>query len=542
VTSFQNELFREGSATAVEPEVLVSGASEQFSGLAQFDMIDQLLGLFQQREQAIEATAEFIENASRLGVMGYFIDGMRLVYGPEYRYSIPTDTAAAKAVLRVEYWNRLLNEAQIFDVMPAAKRELARKQFSGMDCPPFDESTVRPTIQDLLHQRQTFFAERVDGVFRGLSNTHITNSPAGFSKKMILSYVFSADGYLNSNKAALISDLRGIVGRLTGRGEPSEYGTRQLLDRIYRTSIGKKVEIDGGAFSVTVYRVGTAHFEVAPEVAAELNSILAALYPLAIPAKFRTPPKKRKVGSFDMKFERLPMAVIDLLSNIERRSHGYTLSVYSRAKEAVDQTIRVIEEIGGRVTTSADKSTVWIQFDYEPRPVLDQLIYGGVIPEQTSHQFYPTRSLIGEEAAKRLNIRPGLKYCEPQAGTGDLAQFLPKESTVCIELAQVRAKVLEAKGFTTVQADFLAWAEENSGQRFDGILMNPPFSKQRAFHHLEAAASLLASDGTLVAILPASMINTTPLSGFDHDWSQVFEDQFEGTSVRVAILTAQRLS
>lgn len=70
--------------------------------------------------------------------------------------------------------------------------------------------------------------------------------------------------------------------------------------------------------------------------------------------------------------------------------------------------------------------------------------------------------------------------------------------------------------------------------------MNPPFSHGRATAHLEAAASLLATDGRLVAILPASMINTSPLEGFSHNWSEVFEDQFEGTAVRVAILTAER--
>jgi hypothetical protein len=47
--------------------------------------------------------------------------------------------------------------------------------------------------------------------------------------------------------------------------------------------------------------------------------------------------------------------------------------------------------------------------------------------------------------------------------------------------------------------------------------------------------------GRIVAILPASMMNTTPLQGFAHEWSEVYVDQFEGTSVRVVILTAFRI-
>ena len=165
-----------------------------------------------------------------MGVMNYFIDGARLVYGSDYRPFIPTDSDTAKACLRIEFWNRLLNETQIFEVMPSAKRIQARAQFSGLECPPFDETTVRPTMENLLQQRATFFSERVDGIFRGLSGEHVTNSPAGFSKKMILANVLR-DGYVCEHKGGLISDLRGVVGRLSGRGEPSVYGTRQLIGK-----------------------------------------------------------------------------------------------------------------------------------------------------------------------------------------------------------------------------------------------------------------------------------------------------------------------
>lgn len=540
MTAFQTELFGANQATEVQPELINKGASESGNMLAQFDLIDQLIGQYRQRELAIEDTKKFIDNASKLGVIQYFVTGMQMAYGPEYRFSMPTDVASAKAALRVEYWNRLLNEAQIFEVMPVSKREQARKQFSGLDCPAFDENTVRPTMEDLLRQRKEFFAERVDGIFQGLSKLHISNSPSGFSKKMIISNVFDKDGYLGGHKSGLISDLRGVVGRLTGRGEPSEHGTRELLGRIYKRSIGKKVAIDGGAFYITLYRAGTAHFEVAPEVAIELNSILATLYPLAIPSRFRTVPKTARTASFDLKAERLSMGVIDMLSTIRPTHDGYAIFIYSKASEDAAKTREVLESIGATCSMSNDKTNLYAKFDYNPSEVIDQIIYTGVVPEQASYQFYPTRSVIADEAAERLDVKAGRKYCEPSAGNGDLAQFLPKESTLCIEIAAVRAKVLEAKGYNTVKADFLIWAAENANERFDGILMNPPFSKGRALAHLQAAASLLAQDGRLVAILPASMIGTSPLEGFDHDWSDVYVDQFEGTAVRVVILTAER--
>lgn len=541
MTAFQKELFTAAQSNLAGETVLDADCAIAACGITQFDMIDQLLGQFRQREQAIYAAKALIDDAQRQGVMSYFIDGMRLVYGNDYTPSIPTDANAAVACLRIEFWNRLLSEAKIFELMPAAKREKARLQFSSIDCPDFDESTVRPTLQDLLQQRKTFFAERVDGIFQSLSKDHVTNSPAGFSKKMILAGVFNRDGYADSSMVAVISDLRGVVGRLTGRGEPKEYGTRLILDRLYKGFIGKKVLIDGGAFAVVVHKVGTVHFEVAPEVAVELNAILAHLYPMAIPSRFRTAPKRPRVGSFDLKVERLPMEVIDMLSAIEFRDSFNSLNLYSKSQSSISKTVEVLEEIGAEVTFSSDKSMAWVSFDYEPRPVIEQLIFGGVVPEQTSYQFYPTKSQISEDAAQRLCIEPGKSYCEPSAGLGDLACHLPMASTLCIELAEVRVKVLESKGYKTVKADFLEWAQRNRDQRFDGILMNPPFSKGRALAHLVAAASLIAENGRLVAILPASMKETQPLDGFQHDWSEPYVDQFEGTSVRVAILTAYRV-
>lgn len=537
MTAFQHNLFSNPQAEVVQAEVIAAGVHQPSTGLAQFDMIDQLLGQFRQREADIEATKAFFESANKMGVMNYFIDGARLVYGSDYHPFIPTDSETAKTCLRIEFWTRLLNETQIFDVMPSAKRIQARAQFSGLECPPFDETTVRPTMENLLQQRATFFSERVDGIFRGLSGEHVTNSPAGFSKKMILAHALR-DGYVCEHKGGLISDLRGVVGRLTGRGEPTEYGTRQLIGKLHREYPGKKIALDGGAFYVTVYKNGNAHFEVTPEVAVELNSILAHLYPLAIPARFRTAPKKPKVGSFELKTERLPMGVIDLLTCLEYRGEHYMLYTYSKSEEFVAQTISVLEDVGAEITRSG--SYVYVRFDYEPRSVLDQLIFGGVVPEQASYQFYPTRGEIAEVAAAKLDITEESSFLEPNAGTAELAKYLPMATTTCIELADVRAKVLVAKGYKTIKADFLAWAAENSHVRFDGILMNPPFSKGRALAHLVAASTLLDPAGRLVAILPASMINTTPLEGFDHEWSEVFTDQFEGTTVRVAILTAER--
>lgn len=95
---------------------------------------------------------------------------------------------------------------------------------------------------------------------------------------------------------------------------------------------------------------------------------------------------------------------------------------------------------------------------------------------------------------------------------------------------------LEAKGHNVVLADFLAWAE-SCGQRFDRIVMNPPFSEGRAEAHTLAAARLLAPGGRLTAILPSGM-RGKDIPGLVCQWSQPMSNQFPGVSIDVVLLSA----
>ena len=53
----------------------------------------------------------------------------------------------------------------VLDLMPQARRDAWHASIREHKCPDFDEATVRATLEDLLGQRHTFLAERVDGFF-----------------------------------------------------------------------------------------------------------------------------------------------------------------------------------------------------------------------------------------------------------------------------------------------------------------------------------------------------------------------------------------
>lgn len=166
----------------------------------------------------------------------------------------------------------------------------------------------------------------------------------------------------------------------------------------------------------------------------------------------------------------------------------------------------------------------------------------------TAEQFFaPTPPSLAKKAVEMAAIQPHHRCLEPSAGTGAIADTIDprRDGTYdrvwCVEVSDLNCQVLSGKGYARVTcADFLEWSEGWGGESFDRILMNPPFSQGRWKAHLERAATLLAQDGILVAILPASARGKDLLPGFIHEWSEIYENQFAGASVSVAILKATR--
>jgi len=194
----------------------------------------------------------------------------------------------------------------------------------------------------------------------------------------------------------------------------------------------------------------------------------------------------------------------------------------------------VLVSIGGVISSSGS-----IDFDYDPMPAIKQIVASGCVPDQRSHQFYPTPDSIGMIAAEMAQINPGDLVLEPSAGQGDLAAHLPKERTVCVEISALHCDILKARGFNVIKADFTEWAK--TAPKFDVVVANPPYSEGRWQHHLQCAYGLLKQNGRLVAVLPASAAGKELIKGATHEFSQVFEDQFNGTSVSVVIVKITRI-
>jgi hypothetical protein len=542
--------------------------TEAFFAPVSSDMIDGLIGQYQHEKKNIQAVAEFMGGEGAGSSLHYFIEGNKADSDRFYGFERMFQIEGAIACLNATYWQKALNLTDVIDCMPqkrrdewfeqirnplGTKRDKYSKDYIIQPLPEFSDETVRATIGELLLSRQKFFSERVDGIFRSLSGTHVTNEPQGFGKRMIIAGVLCSYGMVNHSKAGYINDLRAVIAKFMGRDQPS-YGSSDDMIRAASRNPGQWMPIDAGAMRIRVYNgVGTAHLEVHPDMAWRLNCILASLYPAAIPPKFRQKPTKTP-KDFVMMGRLLPFAVVSALAQMETAIEPIPGDIRGRMqkiensrrfrydidKAVRDEVDRVLQSIGG-VKMSINAYS-YFNFDYDPSSVIDEIVCSGCVPDHKSHQFYPTPQSLASMAVDLADIQHGHQCLEPSAGMGGLADFMPKDKTQCIEISELHCKVLEAKGYKHVYCgDFLTTGCTVSN--FHRIVMNPPFSEGRWQAHLKHAATKLAHDGKLVAILPASAKGKDDLlpSNFACEWTKIYDNEFAGTSVSVVILVANKV-
>jgi 16S rRNA G966 N2-methylase RsmD len=553
-----------GAATHFHGE-LINDFNEFFAPVST-DLISTLVARYDAKKAKIEEFAALHQSADLGGVIDYFCRRRE-----DKAPTIVLENAIC--ALNADFWAEALSLTDVYDAMPQKRRDQWNEQMRAwqdprykkgenpaVDLPDFEEKTVRSTLTALLTNRSQFFAERVDGIFRALSKAHVTNTPQGFGKRMILSGVLSY-GSPDWQVCGHINDLRCVIAKFMGRDDPHHRSSDPVVRAAQRVA-GEWISVDGGALRIRVYNgVGTAHLEVHPEMAWRLNAILASIYPAAIPESLRRKPVKiKKIKDFELFDRPLPFVVLSAISAMEEarifienagwnqnKTKPIRNSRELRSSSAYDKTtIAEIDKVMAAIgATKLNKEKVgsYYQFDYEPTLVIDQVVCSGCIPDHKSHQFYPTPERVAQAAIELADISETDICLEPSAGIGGLADFMPKDRTTCVEFSALHCEILKEKGFHAVNNDFLAWTESRKaeGKRFDKIAMNPPYSEGRWKAHTEAAAQLVNKTGTLVAVLPSSAKNSFDLGdGWNIEWSRTYDNEFSGTSISVVIMAATR--
>ena len=272
------------NAVTHAPQGDLADVGEFFAPMAG-DLLDQLLGEHNGMRRRIEALGQAVNEEQYAGALHYFIEGNQSSRERWFNIDKLFNVPGAMAKLNAASWSKALQLTDVLDCMPQKRRDEWFEQIRECKAPDFEEGMVRDTLLSLMASRATFFAERVDGIFRALSRDHVTNCPQGFGKRMILAYVFSDYGG-ETSQAGQINDLRAVIAKFMGRDEPRWTSSRGMIN-VTRRHSGQWMNLDGGALRIRTYMKGTAHIEVHPDMAWRLNAVLASLHPLAIPAEFR---------------------------------------------------------------------------------------------------------------------------------------------------------------------------------------------------------------------------------------------------------------
>ena len=553
-----------------EDEIEILDLNEAFFPPVSTDAIDRLVAEFDGQKQAIYQAAELAKGASFQSAMWHFLDGNAEA---ETRSSMKNLTKqlfseeGAINSLTQMYWEKAIELTGVRDHMPQKRRDewhesltswrtQSRRRHGDEEqstpkMPPFEADTVRSSLYGLLDMRAQFLSEKVDGIFRNLSREHVTNQPEGFSKRLIIWYNHNRDWITTDWKlCGYLDDLRSVISKFMGGDDVKFNSSSSAVDTLIKQNrFSEWVNLDGNALRLKIFKKGTAHLEVHPDIAYRLNMILAQMHPLVIPSKFREKPDRTTAKNFGLMQRPLPNDVIRALSIILRQDNKYRTGVPcvfecgstvfrsspDLSRFAIDEAIKILAQLGGVLDGEQ------IHFEYDVIDLFNtEISFNRCVPETKSHQFYPTPETLATKLADLAAIRPGESVLEPSAGVGALINHLPddyKRNVTCFEVAKLHCEILRKKGFTKVYCEDFLSVGKTTSQKWDVVLMNPPFSDGRAMDHLTTAISLLKEGGRLFAILPASVRHKVSEPGCKVEYSEIMNNAFPGVSVSVVIVS-----
>lgn len=122
-----------------------------------------------------------------------------------------------------------------------------------------------------------------------------------------------------------------------------------------------------------------------------------------------------------------------------------------------------------------------------------------IIGQKVGIDFFPTPSGEAQRMVQLAGITPGERVLEPSAGNGNIADAAAAAGAKVdvIEISDQLRKILEAKGYDVVAHDFMQY---EPSEKYDAVLMNPPFSDRMDAQHIMHAFDMLKPGGRLVAI------------------------------------------
>lgn len=223
---------------------------------------------------------------------------------------------------------------------------------------------------------------------------------------------------------------------------------------------------------------------------------------------------------------------------------GQRLTLQSQLDRGVyEEVAKAILAAGGRWSRKEQCHV----FPNDVRQVMD--ITGDsveVVNRQQTFQSFYTPVKIARQVMELADLFAGQKVLEPSAGSGRLLDELLlngifKSDIVAVEFDGTVAETLKQKGFNVLCADFLACGDLDWPEKFDRIVMNPPFTNGQDIKHIRHAMKFLGEDGRIVAICANGPKQHEEFDAVASQWIDLEPGAFSesGTNVNAAIVIFQ---
>lgn len=152
---------------------------------------------------------------------------------------------------------------------------------------------------------------------------------------------------------------------------------------------------------------------------------------------------------------------------------------------------------------------------------LNHLLENVFYEEKQNEQFYPTPDDIVQkyiiDTLKKEQFTANPLVLEPSAGRGNIADAIrdayPSARVDVCEINPLRREILELKNYNVVGDDFMKYGatrDESKGKnvlndsvknKYDFIVMNPPYNSGMDIRHVKRAFELLKPTGMIIAII-----------------------------------------
>lgn len=172
----------------------------------------------------------------------------------------------------------------------------------------------------------------------------------------------------------------------------------------------------------------------------------------------------------------------------------------------------------------------------------------------SSFNLFPTPPELAARVIELADIKPGMSVLEPSAGMGALAKPARDAggAVECVEIDMQMSNYLIDQGFAVDCCDFLTMELPTVGilkdghgtrqidERFDRVVMNPPFRLGADVKHVRRALQCVKPGGRLVSICAAGPKRQAAFA--DAQWIDLPAGSFksEGTNVAAAIVIFNR--